>query len=226
MLATTRKAGQGTGTLTMTAMVAGQTGSGSVQVVDTSPTIRDSCQVSVFPALATVGLLQKTPVTIQVTNQKGDPVDGATVTLTHSLEGTLEPAEGTTSGGLLNVVYTSSLATGTCTITAAANGATGSGSVLVNGALMLHVLPTKDSMKNDSTQTIVVLVTDDRGNRLDAVKVGIDSSAGGTFDETLVATEKGFAYFKYTAPSAPAVTDILTLTCLGRKSAATITLEP
>ena len=217
------KAGTSTGTCTITALVEGQMGSATVTVVDSPVVTPDSFIVEVKPAITTLGLLQATPITVKVVNQKGNLADGVSVGLANSLDGTFAANTGTTDKGYFTTTFTSGNASGTCTITASANGVTGTAVIQVNSGVILKILPAKTTVQQGKETTIYVSVTDERGGAINGAKVGISSSLGGTFDNTFVDSANGLSNFEYTAPGV-AGTDTITAQALGQTVSVSITV--
>jgi protocatechuate 3,4-dioxygenase beta subunit len=223
---TTFTAGTATGTCTISALIAGQVGSGTVAVVATLPANQPVYSISIMAAAQTLGQRQGTPVTVRVSDGNGQPVDRADVTLTNSLDGRFEAAQGQTSEGLFSTVFTSGFATGTCTLSATSRGVTATTLVQLNGFTVIQVLPARTTVKGGEAQTLVVLITDERGTRLDKVKVGFNTDQGGTFDQVFAETDEGYAYFTYTAPTllVPGQ-EVITAQALGTSGSAIVTIQ-
>jgi hypothetical protein len=217
------KAGTSTGSCTISALVEGQIGTAIVTVVESPVATPDSFIVEVKPAMTTLGLLQATPITVKVVNQRGSLADGVSVGLANSLDGTFAASTGTTSQGYFSTTFTSGNASGTCTITASANGATGNAVIQVNSGVNLKILPAKTTVQQGKITTVYVSVTDERGGAINGAKVGISSSLGGTFDNTFVDSASGLSPFEYTAPGV-AGTDTLTAQALGQTVSVSITV--
>lgn len=218
---TTFTAGSQIGTCSISALYRGSIGTASVGVI--AKTI-DTLQATVIPALVALGQKQTTPITVKITNQRGETVDGIEVYLASSLEGTFDATKGTTSKGVFTTNFTSGTASGLNTITAMASGISGTANIQVTVNPILSFSAPNLTMARNTKQVLQIQATDDRGNPLTGAKLYISSTAGGTFDEASQETKAGLAYFTYTAPGL-AGQETITIQGLGKTSSIVLTIQ-
>ncbi|OGK11743.1 MAG: hypothetical protein A2W80_11580 [Candidatus Riflebacteria bacterium GWC2_50_8] len=225
----------------MTTFTAPATVTGNSEIVALAGSIIGTCaiqilpkdvviyQVQVSPAALTIGLQQSTLLTVKVIASNGMAVDSSKVVLSSSLQSTLVESSGDTVKGIFTSLFTSGNTSGNCTITAVAEGATGT-AVIAISAPSIQILPSLNPITHGEEENISVKVTAENGNPLKGVKVLINSSSGGSFSSTAEDTDdNGFAYFKYTAPAtdpAPLTgSDVLTVQALGVTKTLSLTIQ-
>ncbi len=182
--------------------------------------------IVVQPTATVLGQQQSTPVSVTVSAASGT-IDDVDIIMASSLEGTFAPATGKVSNGFFTTMFTSGMANGACTITATCQGASGAAVIQINGRTLITITPARASIKQGESQVISVLVTDERGTRLNDVDVYIDSSAGGEFTDNSVKTVNGLAYFTYKAPAVMVNTpDTIKALALGTSGTTVLTVTP
>ncbi|MCK5685194.1 hypothetical protein KAJ27_13780 [bacterium] len=170
----------------------------------------------------------KIPVTVNYSSTAStEPV---AIAMSSDLGGTFNPENGYTDNGVFPTSYTASeTELGLATITAIAGSEIATTSVqVIAKPIMIYtviVTPAQAIMNINGIQIISVKVVDSMGTLVDGEIVAITSSVGGTFDDGIYEnTVKGIAYFKYTAPGAPAM-ETLTVHSMGTIATATITVQ-
>ena len=155
-------------------------------------------------------------IAVLVTDINGNPVlDGTPVSLAASL-GTIDPADATTTNGVVIATLTSELTDGPSTVTATADGVTGAVVVtFAGGAASIIVLANPDTITADgmSTSAITATVRDASNNPVPDGAVCFFSTTLGTIPQQ-APTAGGVASVNLTSDVVGG-TAVVTVTCLG-----------
>ncbi|MDY6839207.1 MAG: invasin domain 3-containing protein [Thermodesulfobacteriota bacterium] len=146
----------------------------------------DKITLTALPNNMTADGSSTSTIFAEVTDVKGNPVDGEVITFELTAgTGTLSAQKATTSGGVATVTYTASDTPGTVTITASAdNGVTASVDITLIEAIVGSVSVTagSDSVVANGTSQVLIMATvvDQNGkNVADGTAVSFTTTAGG-----------------------------------------------
>jgi hypothetical protein len=165
-------------------------------------------RVQVIPATTRISSEGATTLTVYVTNELGEPVEGANLTLSCT-NGTLSNHAGTTDpNGSATFTLTAPLTLSQINLTVTVTASipqypTGQGEVTVSvepRQLVLKVTSEPDVILSEETATITAAVTFDSAPIVNAA-VTVSSDGGGNFSPTTQQTDQtGVSRFAFTAP--------------------------
>jgi len=133
-------------------------------------------QVTAFPEWIVANGISTSTITVKITNDTGDPIEGASVKFdVNATMGSLAPQVTKTSGdGIASTIFTSKTVSGTAEIFIAVNSSTPESYPLVNidhdTPYSLQMLDYPNSETVGTIQTISVVLQDIHGNIVDARK--------------------------------------------------------
>ncbi|MCH9662149.1 MAG: Ig-like domain-containing protein [Gammaproteobacteria bacterium] len=216
--ATTNANGEATATLTSAITVGTATvsasASGTSGVTDVAFVTGAAANVAVTadPAALPADGASTSIINVQVTDDNGNPIAGATVDFATTL-GSIEPIVATTDeNGVATATLTAATTTGTATVSATAGSASGTTDVAFVAGTAANVEvgadPTTLTADGSSTSAISARVTDANGNPVAGETVNFATTLGAIDPTTATTNANGVATATLTAASSPGTANV------------------